>query len=579
MTDISPETEKAAESALEGDADNGSTEKSTIDQLSLQLLEQTERNSFLENSILELNRKNSEMLRQIYESRKMKEESDREVEKLSTELEDLSATLFTQANIKVKEANIMANDYKVRNSKLVESLKQKDELVELLNNELQQLKDLFGKLSDEKSDDNTDTGVDPTGGSAAHDVPVDATFVLEGLQKYNNRQIYTPIYNQLRFDLHAFNQFRKALASQSVPFNIRDSSFFRCVLTEEIEPVLRLDLSPGVKFYQRRSFITSLMDYKVTIEPLSASTEVWKSSNSQHTAPGSPISDDDSSRGPSEGNWTDLKLFKYGTSRPVANLSKCSICGEARSQMNFSRLYKLKIKDYEYTLCVSCANKLRCVVELLKYLKGLKPTSSDEVLICRWCELSCLRGKLYYTKLGLWSEADEYGLVYGWKNVWLGQNEALQLNGNLSDAPPSSVASITNSDEKNIDDSGAVEEPAHILNGPNEETIETVESGEVDTDGEEEEEKTETGKQGEKSEGTTKNQEEEAESDTTGQQNSVREEEIFGAQSASKQHFHTPVLKALVGPGVVREKSEDEPRSQREKSSSDSDGEFNDAVE
>ncbi|QPG76393.1 hypothetical protein FOA43_003782 [Brettanomyces nanus] len=428
------------------------SERSTIDQLSLQLLEQSEKNSVLENSILGLSRKNASLLKQIYESRKMKEESDREVEKLSTEVEELSATLFDQANNKVKEANVLANDFKVRNEKLLESLREKDETVELLNNELIQLKDMVSQLAEERTASEESNGI---GGNSIENLPsaskflADASFSLKGLQKFNSKQIYTPVYNQLRFDLHAFEQFHRALEATNVPFSIRDSSFFRSLLTEEIEPVLRLDLSPGVKFYQRRSFITNLMDYKVSIEPLSASTEVWKSSNAaqqKHVMPGSfadghatPELEDDSSSG--------LKMFKYDASRPVANLSKCSICGEARKQMNFARLYKLKVKDFEYTLCISCTNKLRRVVELLKYLKSLKQTDLDEEVICRWCKLASLRGKLYYTKLGVWSEADEYGLVYGWKNTWLGQEVGLHAQ---EDVPTSSVASVANSDKKDI---------------------------------------------------------------------------------------------------------------------------------
>lgn len=419
---------------------------SKIGELSAKLLEQTQKNTSLENENLEIKRKNTELLRQIHASRKMKEESDIEVQKLSTEVEELSATLFDQANNKVKQANITANDFKVRNEKLIDSLKQKDQTIELLNNELKQLKDMLSDLtaSEKVTPKTTNTPNNETT-TTGFDLG-DASFTIESLKSLNGCQIYTPVYNQLRFDLHSFDQFRRALSSETQPFNIRSSSFFSTLMTEEIEPLLRLDLSPSVKFYRRRSFITGLMDYKVTIEPLSASTEVWKSNNIQQSS----VSTEDIK--------VDVKMFKYATDRPVASPDKCSICGELRKEMNFARLYKLKVKDYEYPLCISCASKLRSVVELLKFLKGLTRTIENETVIHEWCQLAALRGKMYYTKLGIWAESDQFGLVYGWKNKWLNQEESQSFAGNMSEIPKSSAASIIAKSERNSSENNSSDE-------------------------------------------------------------------------------------------------------------------------
>lgn len=429
--------------------------KSSIEQLSVQLLEQTEKNSTLENEMLKLKRYNEELLRRIHDSRKQQEDSDREVQKLSTEVEELSATLFDQANNKVKEANVQANDFKVRNGKLIESLKQKDMVIDVLKKELTQLKDMLTHLSSNQPNGNGDASsslseADKSSGNSVEDNNLgDASFTAASLQKFNGQLIYSPLYNQLRFDLQSFNQFRRALASTTKPFSIRDSSFFRTILAEDVEPVLRLDLSPAVKFYRRRSFIISLMDSKVTIEPLSAYTEVWKSNNlSQATLPAEK-SASSSNKGLEQGVKPDPKLFRYDTDRPVAVEEKCSLCGEKRKEMNFARLYRLKIKDYAYTICISCANKLRCTVELLGYLKSLKQSVLMDEVASLWCKLTELRAKLYFTKFGLWSEADKFGLVYGWKNQWWNQEESQQFSGNMSEIPASSAASISGNDTTN----------------------------------------------------------------------------------------------------------------------------------
>ncbi len=429
--------------------------KSSIEQLSVQLLEQTEKNSILENEMLKLKRKNEDLLKRIHNSRKQQEESDREVQKLSTEVEELSATLFDQANNKVKEANIQANDFKVRNGKLIESLKQKDMLIDVLKKELSQLKDMLSHMTNDEpktegESSSTSSEADKTLGSSVEERSLgDASFTTPRLQKFDGKVIYSPLYNQLRFDLHSFNQFRRALASTTLPFNIKDSSFFRTILAEDVEPVLRLDLSPGVKFYRRRSFILSLMDTKVTIEPLSASTEVWKSNNIALAALPGARANSTSSKNLGKSDKPDPKLFRYDTDRPVAVEERCSLCGEKRKEMSFARLYRLKIKDYAYTICISCANKLRCTVELLVYIKGLQKTIAIDEVASSWCKLTELRAKLYFTKFGLWSEADQFGLVYGWKNLWWNQVEGRQFSGSMSEISSSTRTSISGTDSSN----------------------------------------------------------------------------------------------------------------------------------
>lgn len=410
-TDVDTATEAAlSEPVMEEEP----SQEEIVNQLSIKLLEQTQHNGVLENNILELKRKNAELWRQSLESRKMKEASDREVEKLSTEMEELSATLFDQANNKVKEANIEADDYKTRNSRLLGDIRQKDETIELLSNELQQLKGMISTMTENFQTREQELEEQRRRNESPATKLGPAAFSLESLGKYNGEQIYSPIYNQLRFDLHYFNQFRRALMPRtSHTFSIRDSSFFKTFLVEEIEPVLRLDLAPAVKFYQHRSFITSLMDSKVSIEPLSAATELWKSTNLKESG-SSDLKDSD---------LKDSKLVAYDTDRPVASRAKCALCGESRDSMNSARLYKLRVNEVEYNLCIACADRLRAVVEVLKYLKTLQATSSEEEVIKAWCHMAPMRGKLFYTKLGLWTDADECGLVYGWKNTWLGHME------------------------------------------------------------------------------------------------------------------------------------------------------------
>ncbi|ODV87851.1 hypothetical protein CANARDRAFT_186594, partial [[Candida] arabinofermentans NRRL YB-2248] len=332
-------------------------------------------------------------------------------------MEDLSATLFDEANIKVKEANVLANEYVLRNEKLVETLKEKDLSIELLNNELKNLKDVIGDLAEENS------RYAKMSSSVESSTRPDALFQSRQLNKFNSKVIYSPTYNQLRFDLHDFNEFKDALSSTSTVFNIKETPFYKTLLLEDIEPVIRLNFSPTIKFYQKKTFIHNLQEHKVTIEPLSASTEVWKASqlslSAPSSVPSSPALSQTNTDVVSEKN-VDLKMFKYETDQPVAVESRCAVCGEARKHMNFARLYKMKVKQLEYLLCISCSLKLRRILDLFNYLKTLQPTKDLEQILKNWCEVVELRVKLYYCKLGLWDDSDENGLVYGWKNSWIG---------------------------------------------------------------------------------------------------------------------------------------------------------------
>ncbi|KAG7745907.1 hypothetical protein KL911_004477 [Ogataea haglerorum] len=390
-----------------------SSNEDIIEQLSLQLLEQTEKNSKLEVNLLNSHQKIQELKRQLVESRKQKEDSDKEVERLSYEMEDLSATLFDEANEKVKEANIVANDFKLRNEKLIETLKDRDTTIEVLNNELRNLKRLIAEL------EHQDPPQTPPSRVISELVP-DSQFALPKLIKYNGQPIYSPTFNQLRFDLLLFNQFKESLENFQ---NIRETSFFRHLVSEEIEPVLRLDLSPSVKFFQKKSFISSLFESKVVIEPLSASTELWKAAQAQ-SAPSSPSLSVKS---------LNLRMFKYETDRPVAMEARCSLCGEARMGINYARLYVMRVREVEYLLCIACATKLRRTVDLLSRVKNLSQMQDEEEVLRVWCELAELRGRLFYSKLGIWDESDENGLVYGWKNSWLGQQPVQETDNNADE--------------------------------------------------------------------------------------------------------------------------------------------------
>ncbi|GME93573.1 unnamed protein product [Ambrosiozyma monospora] len=237
-----------------------------VNELSSKVKELTEENSKLKNKFTESEKQIEDLKSQLLQSRKLQQQSDEEVQKLSQEIEDLSETLFDEANNKVKEANIETHNTKVKNQRLIEALKDKEMTIEILTNQLNDLKSMINNMEEEKS---ATVSRRTTLDLEDADTLGDAAFKSKLLTSFNGRQVYSPIFNQLRFDLSGFISFKRAISPDGKSAaNIRDSSFYKHLLSEEIEPTIRLDLSPGVRIYQRKSFVISLIEQKVTIEPL-----------------------------------------------------------------------------------------------------------------------------------------------------------------------------------------------------------------------------------------------------------------------------------------------------------------------
>ncbi|GMG21087.1 unnamed protein product [Ambrosiozyma monospora] len=127
----------------------------------------------------------------------------------------------------------------------------------------------------------------------------------------------------------------------------------------------------------------------------------------------------------------------------------------------------MKIRDAEYLLCISCSLKLRRLIDLLNFLKNLKPTFKEEEVIKNWLKLIELRAKLFYTKLGCWDDSDENGLVYGWKNIWIAQElindkKASKLDEIDDETSLNSVAVTTTTTTKTATEDSEIASPKEL---------------------------------------------------------------------------------------------------------------------
>ena len=526
-------------SSIEKEAGSLETQ-SIIDQLSLQLLQQTELTNTLQSKIADLNRMASQQKQQLINARKEKHDADLEVMRLSTEVENITQELFEQANLQVKEANENAHDITQLNDRLAQTIKEKDTTIEILQSELSNLKSIISNfdsaantpLSESQKNLSTPNLLshsitnDKEGIVTADSptLPIEACFNSTLLTQYNEQQIYSPLYNQLRFDLPAFQLFSSALIhsplsssthSTSKSFDIKTSKFF-IKLLDELDDCLKLEKAPALQTiklrWNRKSFLLDLMEKTVNIEPLSAATESWKNQTLQKfipqvtSNPPTPIIPS-SNEMPSLSRFAtsntsvasyDPSMFKNANvssnitkassnAAPLAVTASCGLCGEKRKDMNYSRLYHLRIlylssenneekqTKSDYPLCIYCANKYRSVVELLKFVSNINPiklakgTELDDYIRSSWIKYVNLRAKVWFTtEIGIWSEKEMYGLVYGWQNNWL-TNLAPTLKDNEEISNNEDMESQTQENEIN-DDNTSVNETSMA-----ETIVETVE--------------------------------------------------------------------------------------------------------
>lgn len=145
---------------------------------------------------------------------------------------------------------------------------------------------------------------------------------------------------------------------------LKETRFYKRVLTEDIEPALRLDIAPGVSWLTRRAFFNSICEGALVVEPM-----------------------------PTVG-----RLYLYS----------CSLCGESRKGEVNSRTHRFRTSDNEtaqrHPLCVLCLEKVRASCDLVGYLKVLKDghvrVEDSEEEKDAWEETIRLRERLFWSRIG-----------------------------------------------------------------------------------------------------------------------------------------------------------------------------------
>lgn len=145
---------------------------------------------------------------------------------------------------------------------------------------------------------------------------------------------------------------------------LKETRFYKRVLTEDIEPALRLDAAPSISWLTRRSVLSSICEGGLMIEPMPQIT------------------------------------MKYAF--------PCSLCGERRKGSENSRLHRFKTSDNDsaqrYPLCMVCLEKMRACCDFVGYLRmivdGHVRAADEEDEREAWDETVRLRERLFWSRIG-----------------------------------------------------------------------------------------------------------------------------------------------------------------------------------
>lgn len=146
--------------------------------------------------------------------------------------------------------------------------------------------------------------------------------------------------------------------------SLKETRFYKRVLTEDIEPALRLDTAPGLSWLARRSVINSMCEGSLIVEPVLPSAGLY----------------------------------------PFA----CSLCGENRPGDDNARSHRFRVSEAEsaqrYPLCPYCLNRVRASCDFLSFLRMIKDghwrTDGTEAEMAAWEESVRLRECMFWARIG-----------------------------------------------------------------------------------------------------------------------------------------------------------------------------------
>lgn len=341
-----------------------------------------------------------------------RETAEERAKTLEAEVEELTASLFSEAGNMVSSANKMAEKYKIKNGKLQEELEERNTIISDLQAQLTDLKLLFFKIEEQQRSHASTP--------QRHEDP----FLLA--------IVHSPRVRAVRYDVGHYADFKTfvcLLLRADFTFDLaglRNLKYFRRIWAEEVEPTVpHVPSVSGANFMHRltkgKTFWLLLAEGKAIIEPIAGVNETFKLT---------------------------YKGAKQGVP-PMAAKDPCSFCGEAKDDMlEHARLYYLKLYSpaeggavvlqgephteiATFPLCNFCLLKLRAICEFFAKLRlihsnihkiqppevepvffrpevRVQTLPEDEpVFVKLYMMLLTVRARIFWSKIGFWDTAED----------------------------------------------------------------------------------------------------------------------------------------------------------------------------
>ncbi|KAK0717220.1 hypothetical protein B0T26DRAFT_675558 [Lasiosphaeria miniovina] len=155
--------------------------------------------------------------------------------------------------------------------------------------------------------------------------------------------------------------------------HLKETRFYKRVLTEDIEPTLRLDTAPGLSWLARRGVITAMSEGTLVVEP-----------------------------NPSTATGRFGRIIK-------PELYPCSLCGESRKDEEYLRTHRFRTSESDssqsgYPLCRYCLLRVRSTCDFLGFLRIVKDghwrADDEDAEKAAWEESVRLREQMFWSRIG-----------------------------------------------------------------------------------------------------------------------------------------------------------------------------------
>ncbi|KAF3032457.1 rab guanine nucleotide exchange factor S2 [Didymella heteroderae] len=374
-----------------------------------------------------------QMSTELQEERKRRAEAERLKRNTDSEVEQLTAALFEEANVMVAAARKETEASDKRGEQLKQQLSDAEVLQISLQEQLQDLKGVMEKMSSHGGDDESNILATTTAPSTPGITPADKmTKLLEATNLTPNTpgsEEFSPdhplhfshlIHPVLRSDLTAFEEFQAMLrtvpksapssrvssgnysslnvlglgsltnsSTTSLPSSIKTSSNGN---NSPREPVASQSLTnmKDEKFYKRALAEDIEPTLRLDIAP-GLSWMARRTVVSSITA-GSLV----------------VEPNPPSNSRFRAPILPCSLCGENRKEEKYARKYRFKTADNEdsqrYPLCDWCLGRVRATCDYIGFLRmiaaGHWRAETDDEKKNAWEESVRLRERMFWNRIG-----------------------------------------------------------------------------------------------------------------------------------------------------------------------------------